>query len=706
MSMNETPEVDYEAMDEDEEEPNQQQQQQQQQLFGSAGNGSDDDDDDSASSNDHSARQPPDDDENSSQGSQSLSSAGSGEAAGANAEESPVLGSVFEKRAGLGRSRKADAVEPIHDSDRDTLMAEVSMLKQKLNETERKLASTPAIVAASHAAWEKGRARARRDKTPDARAPLDDVNHSDGNTEAEVVAEAQEEEAMRTSLPSSGSAAVSQPPRVARGWPPAQLAARLSLTAAAASSSMESGPSSAPSYIQAVTSQQVEHAASAMTFRFHQSIQNLQKIEDLNPDYIAKFCAKLLLHGQDSKTTHQLLELGLYFSDEVRDILEIGIGQKMATDTVLQALVAKHNGNCQVWTWDTNELRDVQQALCALYPPSSQSGAAKGVPVNQEAYLKQITTAPLRNVSLRDRNSFSTWQDRIFAIRSSANNSGHGNGIDIQITKLIVTKINKIFEDDTHRPDDTNFVVDLARAVHQKYELLKPRQPGQADAYYPTFIQLMTLLGACWNAEWATVDRLVRKGLQLQAPVPSAKIPKHSPADYRTHKERGRDRSASDHDAHQQFKKAKGEADRCVVCGRKVANHENGVCPYTAHPDRGSKAEPYLSTSRAKVALEKFGLSVLPENWHCESGLALRPEQVRIGGQTKVANLTPLSEAAIPRRAADNRRDSATSVTSGSSFKKTVIIAQPGRPALKGGRGAGSSGYNRYKPSASQGPPR
>jgi hypothetical protein len=449
-----------------------------------------------------------------------------------------------------------------------------------------------------------------------------------------------------------------------------------------------------------------------MTFRFHQQIQHLQKIEDLNHEYIAKFSAKLIQHSRDSTTTHQVLDLGLYFHDDVRDILEINMGQKMETDTVLQSLVAKHQGNCQLWTWDSKDVRDVQQALHALYPPSS-AGNLKGVPVNQEAYLHQITQAPLRNVSIRDRSSFGTWQDRIFTIRSAANSSGHGEGIDVQITKLIVTKLNKIFSDDIHRPDDTNFVVDLAKAFHQKYPMLKPHQPGQPDSYYPSFIQLMTILGSCWHAEWAIIDRLVRKGLQVSVPTPSAKIPKKDNSDHVTGKGRDRDRSSSDLDA-QKSKKPKGptvtnDKTRCPVCGRYARKHENGVCPYSAHPDRGSVEQPYLSTARAKVALEEFGLAVLPESWHCETGVALKPEQIRAGGPTHVANLerlTPEQRQAKAKKHGGGGSDAANSVNSGYSSKK-VTIAQPAKSAIKGGgQGAGTGGYNHYKSATSQSKPR
>jgi hypothetical protein len=336
--------------------------------------------------------------------------------------------------------------------------------------------------------------------------------------------------------------------------------------------------------------------------------------------------------------------------------------------------------------------------------------------VNQEAYLHQITQAPLRNVSIRDRASFCTWQDRIFTIRSAANSSGHGDGIDVQITKLIVTKLNKIFTDDIHRPDDTNFAVDLAKAFHQRYPLLKPHQPGQPDAYYPSFIQLMTLLGTCWHAEWAIIDRLVRKGLQVSVPAPSAKIPKKDNSDHATGKGgRSDPRPFSAADTQQQ-KKQKGtsvvtnDKTRCPVCGRYARRHENGVCPYSAHPDRGSAEQPYLSTARAKVALDEFGLAVLPESWYCETGVALKPEQIRAGGPTRVANLvrlTPEQRQAQAKKRSGGGSDAANSVNSGSSSKKVTIV-QPAKSAIKGGgQGAGQGGgYDRYKSATSQNKPR
>jgi hypothetical protein len=280
-------------------------------------------------------------------------------------------------------------------------------------------------------------------------------------------------------------------------------------------------------------------------------------------------------------------------------------------------------------------------------------------------------------------------------------------GIDIHIVRLIVRKFNKVAGDDLHRPDETNFAVDLAKAIHRNYPLIT--QVGQLDSSYPTFIELMTLLGATWNAEWSVIDRLVRKGLQLHVQAPSTKIPKYPASDYASNKGRERDRSQSDLEAQQQSKKSKGAPSttdrRCVVCGRKADKHENGVCPYTAHPDRGSMEQPYLSTNRAKVAREEFGYNVLPESWHCETGIALKPEQIRPGGQTKVANLARLTPVAKEQaRAKRDRSDAATSVNSGNSGKaKWVTIAQPERSALKGAaRSAGGPSYNPYKPAASQ----
>jgi DNA-directed RNA polymerase subunit F len=203
-----------------------------------------------------------------------------------------------------------------------------------------------------------------------------DENHSDGKIAADAEGGAQQEEVMRASLPQPSSASGwSHSGQVSRGWPPQHLAARLASAAGAVSSSAIGGGgiSSAP--------QPTEPSPAAMTFRFHQQIQHLNKMEDLSHENIAKFCAKLIQQSRDSSTTHQVLDLGLYFHDDVRDILEINMGQKMETDTVLQSLVAKHHGNCQIWTWDSKDVRDVQQALHALYPPSS-AGNLKGVPVN------------------------------------------------------------------------------------------------------------------------------------------------------------------------------------------------------------------------------------------------------------------------------------------------------------------------------------
>jgi hypothetical protein len=179
MSM-EDPDVDYE---DDDGEQQQDQQQQPQPMFGYRVQRLDDDSSGSETSSNRSQANPPDDD-NSLHGGQSLSSAGSGGNAGADdADENPSSGLVLKRHSGSGRSRKAETVkEPISDTDRDALSAEVSYLRQRLSEMEQiVIASDPSAIAdVPSQGWARDRERARLSNMRTAQRTIQsshDANH-------------------------------------------------------------------------------------------------------------------------------------------------------------------------------------------------------------------------------------------------------------------------------------------------------------------------------------------------------------------------------------------------------------------------------------------------------------------------------------------------------------------------------------------------